>query len=279
MAKTPKVGQRKIPLDEWKRFRRVADWHDRTEGHRPPAVSRHAYGPDLLVKLPSTGIPGRTATTIYSATCTVCVEAESSTAGQKTIVETADQVLVYNLCFEHAYGHPYLATGLTGSGTRYVHPCPCCFEDSPSESDPPSDSDSSSDSESSSDSPSDSESSSESESESDSDSLSDSDSPSDSDSLSESGSGSESDSPSESDNGSESDSEEEIWTETPPGSCWCSWTWNGFNWNRTSDTCGFEECCYEDMHFNLCQELGGPSFPGDYNNQVMYRPCNPPCYP
>ena len=34
----PQVGQKTIPLKDWKRFLRVADWFDRTHGHRPPSV-------------------------------------------------------------------------------------------------------------------------------------------------------------------------------------------------------------------------------------------------
>lgn len=39
MAGMPNIGQKKIPLDEWKRFVRVADWWDRTFGHKPPSVA------------------------------------------------------------------------------------------------------------------------------------------------------------------------------------------------------------------------------------------------
>ena len=35
----PQVGQKTIPLKDWKRFLRVADWFERTHGHRPPSVS------------------------------------------------------------------------------------------------------------------------------------------------------------------------------------------------------------------------------------------------
>ena len=34
----PQPGQKTIPLKDWRRFLRVADWWDRTHGHRPPSV-------------------------------------------------------------------------------------------------------------------------------------------------------------------------------------------------------------------------------------------------
>lgn len=35
---TPQIGQKTIPLTDWNRFLRVADWWDRTHGHKPPSV-------------------------------------------------------------------------------------------------------------------------------------------------------------------------------------------------------------------------------------------------
>ena len=34
----PQPGQKTIPLKDWRRFLRVADWFDRTHGHRSPGV-------------------------------------------------------------------------------------------------------------------------------------------------------------------------------------------------------------------------------------------------
>lgn len=34
----PQVGQKTIPLKDWSRFLKIADWWDQTYGHRPPSV-------------------------------------------------------------------------------------------------------------------------------------------------------------------------------------------------------------------------------------------------
>jgi len=73
-------------------------------------------GSKILVKTPSGGIAARDGTTIYSATCTRCVE--SSGAGEKTILETDEPMLVYNLDTTAVSGGIYINTGLTMAGTR-----------------------------------------------------------------------------------------------------------------------------------------------------------------
>lgn len=101
------------------RFLKVADWWDRTHGHLAGALAPE-YGRDVLVKTPSGGIDGRSGTTIYSATCTVCVLAQTATAGQLLIHETGESTVVYNLHELDVAGSVYEMTGLTSRGTRYV---------------------------------------------------------------------------------------------------------------------------------------------------------------
>lgn len=115
----PQVGQKWIPLRDWMRFLKVADWWDQTYGHKAGALGSE-YGRDVLVKTPSGGIDGRSGTTIYSATCTVCVLADTATAGQRLIHETSEEVVVYNLHELDVAGSVYEMTGLTSRGTRYV---------------------------------------------------------------------------------------------------------------------------------------------------------------
>ena len=120
MSSTPQLGQKTIPIKEWQRFARVADWWDRTFGHKQPGALRPSYGHDMIVKTPGGGIAARSGTTIYSATCTKCVEAETATPGEKTIHETSELLVVYNVFPDAVSGGIYATTGLTISGTRYV---------------------------------------------------------------------------------------------------------------------------------------------------------------
>jgi len=116
----PTKGQKTIPLKDWDRFLKIADWWDRTFGHREPTALRPEYGRDILVLTPEDGIDARNGTTIYSETCTVCVIAETATPGQRLIHETASELVVYNI---HPYAIPgeiYVDTGLTIKGTRYI---------------------------------------------------------------------------------------------------------------------------------------------------------------
>lgn len=48
MARLPNAGQKTIPLDEWKRFVRVADWWDREYGHQTGPAAKAT-----LIDLPS----------------------------------------------------------------------------------------------------------------------------------------------------------------------------------------------------------------------------------
>ena len=116
----PQPGQKTIPLKDWQRFLRVADWWDRTFGHRVPGALPTVPGQSVLVKTPSGGIDARSGTTIYSATCTKCVPAESATAGQKTIHETTDELQVYNVADQPVPGDIYVETVLTPNGNRQV---------------------------------------------------------------------------------------------------------------------------------------------------------------
>jgi hypothetical protein len=123
---TPQPGQKFIPISEWQRFARVADWYERTIEHKAPGVRRPVYGDDLIVKTPSAGIDARVTTALSSAICTVCVEAETATPGEKVLHETTEETLVHNLYPDDVAGDTYVITSLTASGTRYVsgEPCP-----------------------------------------------------------------------------------------------------------------------------------------------------------
>jgi hypothetical protein len=120
----PRAGQKTIPLAEWKRFVRVADWWDRTYGFTSGVIAV-VFGFDILVKTPSGGIPARSGTTIYGVECIVCAEAEGSAAGEKLIIETSDRRMVYNIYPETVTEEVYVPTGLTWKGTRYVTGEPC----------------------------------------------------------------------------------------------------------------------------------------------------------
>ncbi len=117
---TPQPGQKTIPIKDWQRFLRVADWWDRTIGHKQPGALRPTYGQSFLVKTPTDGIAARDGDTIYSATCTKCVEAETATPGEKTIHNTNEELVVSNVYASDIAGDAYVMTDLTSSGTRYV---------------------------------------------------------------------------------------------------------------------------------------------------------------
>ncbi len=94
---------------------------DALEGHRsrpPLPQDRLARGGKILVKTHSDGIDARDGTTIYSAMCTRCVE--TSTAEEKEILETDEEIEVFNLETAAVAGDIYVQTGLTMSGTRCV---------------------------------------------------------------------------------------------------------------------------------------------------------------
>jgi hypothetical protein len=120
----PAIGQKVIPLVDWKRFLRVADWFERTIEHGK-GVLRPTYGHDLIVKTPLGGIDARAGLTIFSATCIKCVIAETATPGVRIIHETDEELVVYNIYPDAVSGDAYVMTGLTIKGTRYVSGEPC----------------------------------------------------------------------------------------------------------------------------------------------------------
>ena len=94
---------------------------DAVEGFRRSSASpqgRLTRGSDILVKTPVGGIPARVGDTIYSATCTRCVE--TTIADEKTILNTDESLLVCNIHTEDVAGDDYVMTRLTACGTRYV---------------------------------------------------------------------------------------------------------------------------------------------------------------
>lgn len=115
----PTPGQKEIPLDDWKRFLRVADWFERTI-EQGKGVLRPTYGAALIVKTPSGGIDARDGSTIFSATCIQCIAAETSTAGERTIHETDSELVVYNFHTTAVVGNTFIKTALSPNGTRYV---------------------------------------------------------------------------------------------------------------------------------------------------------------
>ncbi len=115
----PKIGQKDIPLKDWRRFLRVADWFERTieQGN---STLQPSYGQSLIVKTPVDGIDARDGTTIFSATCIKCVAAETSTPGERTLHETDEELVVYNAEEQDVPGEIFVKTTLSPKGTRYV---------------------------------------------------------------------------------------------------------------------------------------------------------------
>jgi len=96
---------------------------DATEAHRrspahPQALS--TGGQHVLVKTPAGGIEARDDDTIYWEKCTRCIE--RYTADEKEIVETDEEVIVFNLLDQSIPGSEYVTTALTECGTRYAFP-------------------------------------------------------------------------------------------------------------------------------------------------------------
>jgi hypothetical protein len=96
---------------------------DAAEAHRripqkPQDVT--PLGQTILVKTPEYGIPARNGDTIYWAKCHRCIE--RSTAAEKEIVETDEEVIVYNTDESDVPGNAYILTGLTGCETRHAMP-------------------------------------------------------------------------------------------------------------------------------------------------------------
>ena len=117
---TPTPGQKTIPIKDWNRFLRVADWYERTVEHKTPGALRPTYGHTTIVKTPEGGIDARDGTDLSSATCIRCVAAETVTPGEKTLHETEEELLVYNSSEADIPGDIYIQTVLTLDGTRFA---------------------------------------------------------------------------------------------------------------------------------------------------------------
>lgn len=95
---------------------------DALEGfrRRPPVSQDLApVGQDIVVKTPGAGIDARNGTTIYSALCTRCIEVDGA-SNTKTLVETDEELRIYNLYPVAVAGEVYVITSMTLHGTRYV---------------------------------------------------------------------------------------------------------------------------------------------------------------
>ena len=79
---------------------------------------RPTRGSDILVKTPGGGIAARSGTTIFSAVCTRCVE--TSFADEKTILDTDEDLVVFNTHATDIAGDEYVMTKLTATGMRYA---------------------------------------------------------------------------------------------------------------------------------------------------------------
>ena len=100
---------------------------DAVESHRrSPAQSQDLapVGQDIIVKTPEGGIAARDGTTIYSALCTRCIEVDGP-SNTKTLVETDEELRIYNLYPDAVAGEVYVITSSTFHGTRYVSGEPC----------------------------------------------------------------------------------------------------------------------------------------------------------
>lgn len=91
----------------------------------PDAAPQRQTPKDMLVKTPAGGIAARSGTTIYSATCTRIVETSDGTAGERELVETTEELEVFNIYPDSVTGEVIVPTSLTIWGTRYVTGEPC----------------------------------------------------------------------------------------------------------------------------------------------------------
>jgi len=107
MFRPPTAAESAANADALEAFRRRAS----EPQDKPPR------GGDI-VRTPTGGIAGRVGTTISSATCTRCVE--SNEAGEKTLTETDEEMLVYNLDTTAVAGGIYTKVGITLGGTLCV---------------------------------------------------------------------------------------------------------------------------------------------------------------
>jgi len=94
---------------------------DAVESYRrspPQPQGQLTRGSVVIVKTPEGGIPARDGTTLYSAVCTRCIE--SSIADEKELLETDEELIVFNLDAADVPGASYMKSCLTSTGTRYV---------------------------------------------------------------------------------------------------------------------------------------------------------------
>lgn len=95
--------------------RGAADSHRRGTPTAPEVQVQN----DIIVKTPVGGIAARSGTTIYSEMCVVVVEKRTG-ADQKTLIESANTVEVFNIYPDAVTGEVYVPTAETIWGTRYV---------------------------------------------------------------------------------------------------------------------------------------------------------------
>ncbi len=109
MYRPPTAAESAASADALEGFRR-----------RPPVPQDLApVGQIIIVKTPEAGIDARVGTTISSAVCTRVIEIDSS-SNEKTLVETDEELRIYNLETAAVAGEVYVTTGITLHGTRYV---------------------------------------------------------------------------------------------------------------------------------------------------------------
>ncbi len=95
---------------------------DALEGFRrrsPVPQDLAPVGQDIVVKTPEAGIDARVGTTISSAVCTRSIEVDGASS-TKTLVDTDEELVVYNLETASVPGEIYVHTGMAATGTRYV---------------------------------------------------------------------------------------------------------------------------------------------------------------
>ncbi len=87
---------------------------------RPPVSQDLApVGQGIVVKTPEAGIDARDGTTISSAVCTRCIEVDGASS-TKTLVETDEELRIYNFNTSGVAGDSFVNTALALNGTRYV---------------------------------------------------------------------------------------------------------------------------------------------------------------
>ena len=79
---------------------------------------RKPVGQHILVKTPEGGIQARDGETIYWEWCKRCIQRNAGS--EKEIVETDEQLIVFNTLEQAVAGDVYVMTGLTECGVRHV---------------------------------------------------------------------------------------------------------------------------------------------------------------